>query len=50
MRLRDDDGQLYDVADEDCEVTPEGVWVCFDEDFVDVLFEYEGPDLDEESE
>lgn len=41
MTLMDDDGSLYDVADEDCEETDEGVWCCFDEDGVDNLFEYE---------
>jgi hypothetical protein len=41
MLLMDSDCECYDVADEDCELTDEGVWCCFDEDGVDNLFEYE---------
>jgi hypothetical protein len=52
MILIDDDGQAYNVPASECEEdeSGQGVWCCFDEDYVDTYFEYCGTDLDEESE
>jgi hypothetical protein len=41
MVLIDDDGEAYDVADEDCEFDEGGCWCCFDEDETDCYFEFE---------
>lgn len=52
MNLYDTDGECYEVDEADVEEdeSGEGVWCCFDEDYVDNYFEYCDDEEEEDEE